>query len=281
MPSLEEEWRRLLTSPLPPLLAAQQIQPPEPRMPRPERPSGMSWSYSSPNAIELSRQMESQPLANDWPVWPTQPSTVEPSEWRMGNGSTINWNPQPINEEEIRDFIQEAHRTGYGMTRNQAQLQGQWGPASQEDEREETMAPTEPISDEVTLVTENQPIRRASMTKRHFDAIAAAVHRISGFNIREEVAEALIPALEQFNRSFDPVRFREACGVPSTEMGRLAARDQSVQEERRQIQAFQRANPLPPEIQTPPEVRAAVQPGFDLPNTMRRVNLVAPRGRNV
>lgn len=48
---------------------------------------------------------------------------------------------------------------------------------------------------------------RPSMTRRHFDAIAQAIAGMQGANLRERFARTLVPALQQFNESFDEERF--------------------------------------------------------------------------
>lgn len=57
----------------------------------------------------------------------------------------------------------------------------------------------------------------SSMTRQHFDAIAEAICRIDGENLRSIVVERLIPVLGSFNEAFNATRFRDMCNVATLE----------------------------------------------------------------
>lgn len=55
--------------------------------------------------------------------------------------------------------------------------------------------------------------RRASMTRQHFEAIATAIRNYPAANLRKKIAKACVPALKQFNPTFNEKRFVEAASV--------------------------------------------------------------------
>ncbi len=51
------------------------------------------------------------------------------------------------------------------------------------------------------------------MTRKHFNALAAAIRRITDAHARRVAAEAVAEICHQFNPRFDRERFFRACGV--------------------------------------------------------------------
>ena len=53
--------------------------------------------------------------------------------------------------------------------------------------------------------------KRPQLTKKHFEALATAIAKNMGGNLRKKMAHSISPVLKQLNPAFDEQRFMKAC----------------------------------------------------------------------
>lgn len=65
----------------------------------------------------------------------------------------------------------------------------------------------------VSAHTERLSLTENTMTKKHFEALAAEIRTIFNEDHRHTAAVTVAKVARQFNPSFDAARFYKACGV--------------------------------------------------------------------